>query len=533
MVLKWLAGRLKAADDTGARLERARALRLRDEFDVARQACVEILRDAPEHAGAMALLAAIAADQQHIEAGLEWARRALGADAGCVPAHFAMGRLLQAAERYDEAEASYRRVTELDPANAQAQTNLGCMLHLQGRIGEAVACYRRALQLEPGQPEALRNFSLVAGGPEEIAEALAGFERHVASHPGDAAAQQQLGHLYVQVGRHDEALAAYERALALDPQRPEFHFAMGQLLLLLGRYAEGWREYAWRWRMQLLNAAMVRFPQPPWDGAALPQGTLLLHGESAFGDTLQFVRHAAQAAERCARVVVECPAPLQALVASVPGVAQAVPEGTPLPHFDDHLPLIACPGLFGITPEAMDWRGPYMHADAALVRAWEERVAASQPRPRKVGLVWTGNPANPGNRERSVSLQQLGRLAEAAEVSFFNLQKGGPEVQPGPIPPGMHFVDLTAGIRDFSDTAALLAHLDLVISIDRSVAHLAGAMGRPVWVLLPFSADWRYHVGRDDNPWYPSMRLFRQESQGDWSAPLERLRLALLEWAAR
>lgn len=530
-MLKWFSGRQRP-DTTTARLEEARALRLRDDFDAARALAQEILRDTPDHAGALALMAAIAADQRQPQAGMQWARQALAADPKCVPAHFALGRLLEAAERFDEAEASYRRVTELDPTNAQAFTNLGCMLHLQQRIEEAVRCYRTALRLEPGQPVALRNYALVAGGPEEVGEALRGFERHVALYPDDAEGQAQLGHLYEHVGRHEEALAAYERALALDPQRPEFHFARAQILLLLGRYAEGWQEYEWRWRMALLNAAMVRFREPRWDGRPLEQGTVLLHGESAFGDTLQFVRYATLASQRCARVVVECPPALKALVERVPGVALAVPEGQPLPPFDAHLPLIACPGLFGTTMETVPWDGPYVVAQADRLQQWGERVAAAGPRRRKVGLVWTGNPANLGNRGRSVTLAQLGPLAQADDVSFFSLQKGVPAPAPGEIPAGMHFVDLSASLRDFSDTAALLEHLDLVISVDTAVAHLAGAMARPLWVLLPFSADWRYHAGRDDNPWYPSMRQFRQDAEGEWDGALARLRQALVAWAA-
>jgi hypothetical protein len=188
--------------------------------------------------------------------------------------------------------------------------------------------------------------------------------------------------------------------------------------------------------------------------------------------------------------------------------------------------------VFGTTIETIPWRGPYITADPARIAPWSQRIAAAAPRARKVGVVWTGDPANLGNRERSVTLEQLSALARVPGVSFFSLQKGGESARPGRIPEGMHFVDLTEGIRDFSDTAALLAQLDLLISIDTSVAHLAGAMDRPTWVLLPFSADWRYHVGRSDNPWYPRMRLFRQQAEGDWSVPLRELAQAFEAWAA-
>lgn len=532
-MLKWFTGRRAATDTTAARLERARALRLQDDFDAARALAQDILRDAPGHAGAMALMAAIAADLRQVEAGLQWARQAVAADSLRVPAHFAMGRLLEAAERVDEAEASYRRVTELDPASAHGFTNLGCALHRQHRFDEAVRCYRAALRLEPGQPVALRNYALLAGGSEQVAEALQGFERHVALHPGDAEAQLQLGHLYEQTRRCDEALAAYDRAIALAPDRPDFHFARAQLLLLVGRYEEGWREYASRWRMPMLNRAMLRFQEPCWDGRPLPQGTVLLHGESAFGDAIQFVRYAMLVAQRCARVVVECPPALQALVARAPGVTLAVAEGQPLPHFDAHIPLIACPLLFGTTTDTIPWTGPYLRAEAARLQQWQARVARETTRRRKVGVLWTGNPENFNNRNRSFQPRQLALLAPAAaDVSFFNLQKGAPPPAPGDLPPEMHFIDLTGELRDFSDTAALLAQLDLVITIDTSVAHLAGATGRPAWVLLHRAADWRWLEGRDDCPWYPGMRLFRLETEGDWVAGLREVAQALREWAA-
>lgn len=513
------------------RLARARQLRRDDAPDEARQLCMEILRDTPDDAQAMALLAALAADQGQFQAGLQWVRQALAADPECVQAHFALGRLHEGQERFTEAEASYRRVVQLDDGYAMGYTNLGCMLHFQGRLEAAAECYRKALALDPGQPEALRNYALVAGTPQQLREAMLGFERHVANHPRDARALHQLAHLYLHLGRHDDALDHYERALALSPDEPDFHFARGQLLLQLGRYEEGWREYEWRWRMEYLNAPMRRFAQPRWDGRPL-QGTLLVHGESGFGDVFQLIRYVPLAARRCARVVVECPAALHGLISRVEGVAQMVPEGGPFPAFDAHIPPIAMPPLFGAALADVPWSGPYIHADAGRVEQWAARVAAAAPRPRKVGLVWTGNPANLGNRERSLTLQQLAPLAELPDISFFSLQKGaGDLARPGAVPEGMHFVDLTAGLADFSETAALIANLDLVISIDTSVAHLAGAMGRPVWVLLPFAADWRYHVDRSDNPWYPSMRLFRQQKEADWSAPLQELKQALASLA--
>lgn len=530
-MLKWIAQRLRPATDTAALLAQAQALRADDQLDAAHDLAQELLRDAPEHAGAMALLAALAADRHQAEAGLQWARRALAADPACVPAHFALGRLHEGQGRFAEAEACYREVVRLDATHAKGHTNLGCTLHLQGRIPEAIECYRRALRIEPGQPEALRNYALVAGGAEQLREAVEGFERHLARHPQDAQAHLQLAHLCLQLGRHEDALAGYERALALEPQAAEFHFARSQMLLLLGRYEEGWREYEWRWQMELLNEAMRRFREPRWDGRPL-DGTLLVHGENGFGDVFQFARYLPLVARQCRRMVVECHPALRELIAGVEGVADTAPEGGPFPPFDAHVPPVALPGIFGTTLDTVPWSGPYLRADPQRLQDWEQRVAATQPVGRKVGLVWAGNPGHLANRERSLSFDRLADLARVPGVTFFSLQKGAGLVGPADIPAGMRFVDLTEGLRNFSDTAALVAQLDLVIAVDTAVAHLAGAVGRPTWVLLPFSPDWRWHLGRDDNPWYPGMRLFRQEKEGEWSVPLARLATALEEWAA-
>ena len=529
MLLKWIAGRLKGVDTVVTGLEQAQALRMQCDFEAARQICRDLLREDTENVQVMVLLAAIAADQRQAETGMQWVRQALTVEPASVPAHFAWGRLLEGAERYDEAEAVYRKVTQLDVSHAKAHTNLGCMLHLQGRLDEAAACYRTALRLEPGQPEALRNYALIVGGLQEIQEAIKGFEVYLATHPKDASAHYQLAHLYFRQGRHAQALAGYEQAIALEPDQAEYHFARSQLLLLLERYEEGWQEYEWRWRLGMFNTPMHRFSQPCWNGEVLP-GTLLVHGETGFGDMFQFVRYVTLAAERCARVVVECQPALQLLIADVPGVSQVVTQGSPLPAFDVHLPLISFPAVFNTTVDTIPWRGPYIRADARREQDWAKRVAAVGSSARKIGLVWTGNPQNSGNRERSVTLKQLGPMAQVSQTVFFSLQKGAAVVQAADVPPGMDFWDLTEQILDFSDTAALLSQLDLVITVDTSVAHLAGAMGCPVWVLLPFAADWRYHVGRIDNPWYPTMRLFRQESEGDWEPPLRQLQQSLAAW---
>ena len=529
-MLEWIRSKLHARGAARPPLLRhAEAARRDGDLRGARRMCLAALRASPEDAHVLSLMAAIAADERQTEEGLSWARRAVAVDPRSVAAHYALGRLWEGAERYAEAEASYRKVTVLDPNHARAHNNLGCMLHMQGKLDAALACYRKALELDPQQPEANKNYAALAGADAgRLETAIDGFKRQIAANPGDAAAYNSLANIYVELGRHREALVNLERALALDPDRVEFHFAKAHLLLLLGNYAEGWKEYEWRWRMKAINAPALRFSRPMWDGRRIEKGALLIHGETGFGDTLQFVRYAPLAAVRCATVIVECQPALKSLLHGAKGVSQVVAQGERLPPFDTHVPLIALPGIFGTTLDSIPWQGPYIHADPAQASEWRSLVASCEPARIKAGLVWAGNPQNPNDRARSLALQDLAPLARVPDVTFFSLQKGPAAAQAVAPPAGMRLVDLTPRILDFSDTAALLSQLDLVVSIDTAVAHLSGAMGMPTWVALPFAADWRYHVGRGDNPWYPTMRLFRQERDGDWSAVIAQIAQELL-----
>ena len=508
-------------------LQRADDAYERGASDEARQCCVEVLRMAPNDLAALSLLAAIAADAKQIEEGLRWAQRAIAADAQAVSPHYAMGRLQEAAGRLAEAEASYRMVVSLDPSHARAHNNLGCVLHMQGKLDAALACYRRALEIDPALPEANQNYASIVRdvGAQELA--VQGYVRQTAANPNDAAAWCNLGNTCAELGRHDQALASFERALAVNPEFAEAHFSRSLVLLLRGDYARGWKEYEWRWRIHAFNAPARRFPQPVWDGSRIDGETVLIHAEQGFGDTLQFVRYAPLVAQRCASVIIECPPELKSLLQGVAGAERVVARGEALPPFAAHVPLMSLPGIFGTTLDSIPWSGPYIHADPKRAAQWRADVDAVAAGRFKVGLVWAGNPRQWNDRNRSATLAALAPLAGNRGTVFFSLQIGKAAEQAGAPPAGMTLVDFAARIRDFSDSAALLSHLDLVISVDTATAHLAAAMGVPTWVLLAQAADWRYHLGRDDNPWYPTMRLFRQEREGDWTAPVERLAQAL------
>lgn len=302
---------------------------------------------------------------------------------------------------------------------------------------------------------------------------------------------------------------------------PAQHLALAHELLKAGHFLAGWREYEWRWQAGGLNPE--QFPQPLWNGEALEGRTILLWAEQGLGDTIQFIRLARQVHNMGARVVVECQPALVRLLRSAAGLDLVVPYGETLPPFDYHLPLQSLPRLLGLTVERIPAAVPYLAAEARQAEAWQQALARF-PRPR-ISITWSGNPQQARNRWRSVPLDAFAPLA-AVQATFFSLQK---QTSPADHPPGpLTLLPLAPYCHDLADSAAALAAIDLVISCDTSVAHLAGALGRSVWVLLDRDADWRWMEDRQDSPWYPTMRLFRQTKPGDWKPVLEQVAAELL-----
>jgi hypothetical protein len=255
----------------------------------------------------------------------------------------------------------------------------------------------------------------------------------------------------------------------------------------------------------------------------------LLHAEQGYGDTVQFIRYLPQVADRGGRIIIECQAALQRLIQTMAGECSVVPAGQPLPTFDVHCPLMSLPRHFETTLQNIPRQIPYLHADTAMVGKWLEKLAQDSSS-LKVGLAWAGSKTNENDRSRSMPLSSFAALAQAPDVQFYSLQKGEPAAQANDPPAGLKLIDWTSEIVDFADTAALIANLDLVISVDTAVVHLAGAMGKPVWTLLPFAPDWRWMLERDDSPWYPTMRLFRQPSIGDWDSVVRTVAQALAQF---
>lgn len=415
--------------------------------------------------------------------------------------HAGLGRLQQRLGRRAEAVGSFRQALQLAPNNVGVWVQLAAVLFELGRLPEAEAACRQALGLDPGNQPALLQLAAALNlleRPEEALQCLAGLD-------ADAGAASLRGAALLSLGDVEGAIAGFREALTLAPDFAPAHHNLSLALLLKGNFEEGWREYEWRGATALFEARRGLPQQPLWQGEPLNGKRLLVHAEQGLGDAIQFARFLPRLEAADGRIVLECLAPLERLFRTLAGAQELVSVEDPLPEYDVRIPLLSLPRVLGSTLES----DPYLAADPELVESWRARLAGPEGT-IKAGLVWAGSPSNAHDLRRSMPPTYLARLANIQGVKLYSLQKDVPP------PAGLRCTDLAPELGDFADTAAAVACLDLVISVDTAVAHLAGAMGRPVWVLLAYTPDWRWQLGREDSPWYPTARLFRQPSKGDW-----------------
>jgi tetratricopeptide (TPR) repeat protein len=448
-----------------------------------------------------------------------------------------LGALLRAG-RFAEAEVVCRRWLEQRPDLAEAHNTLANVLEELGRLDEAEAAYGRAIALRGDYAEAHYNLGLLLQGRRRLDEAEAAYARALALRPTLVQAHNNRGAALRDLRRPDEAMAAFETAVRLRPDYADAQFNQAMCRLMRGDFAGGWAQYEWRWRTRQADVARRDLGRPLWLGREdLAGSTILLHAEQGLGDTLQFCRFARDVAERGARVVLEAQPGLERLLARLAGVERVVVRGQPLPPFDRHTPLMSLPLALGARAEDLAAAVAYLSVEPAAAARWAERLAGAPG--LRVGLVWAGAPrpdqpiAAAVDARRSLPLTAFAPLAAVAGISLFSLQKGAAGAQLAQLQAagwaGPAIADFTDELDDFADTAALVAGLDLVIACDTAVAHLAGAMGKPVWILSRFDGCWRWLAGRDDSPWYPSARLFRQDAPGDWPGVIARVAGALGE----
>jgi tetratricopeptide (TPR) repeat protein len=481
----------------------------------------------PDWALAHLHLANTLKDQGRTEEAVAAYRHALGLEPDNPKIHNNFGTVLLDQGKVEEAVASFREAIRLEPNYGRAYSNLGNAYREQGNLEEAVACCRQALLLEPESAEAHNTLGAALLNQGKVTEALANFQPAVHLKPAYANAYHNLGAALLEQGRAEEALENFRQAVRHKPDYANAHMSLGMVLLYLGHFTGGWAEYEWRWRTK--EFAPRPFPQPRWNGTGLAGKTILLHAEQGLGDTLHFIRYASLVKERGGTVLVECQPSLLRLLARCPGIDRLVAAGTPLPPFDVHAPLLSLPLVFGTTLEKVPADVPYLIADPILEQGWRDELSMSGG--FKVGIAWQGNPQHKKDRQRSLPLVKLAPLAQVPGIRLISLQKGPGTEQLRDAREQLPVIDLGSRLDEasgpFMDTAAVMKNLDLVITTDTATAHLAGALGVPVWVALPFAPDWRWQADRADSPWYPTMRLFRQPRPGDWEDVVCRMTEAL------
>jgi len=532
-------------------LEAALRLHQEGQLEPAAKLYRQILQQNPDEVDTLHLLGAVTAQQGNAQEGLDLIDRAIALDPSCADFHnnhglilaslgriddaidahrkaialnpdFAeaynnLGNALVKTGRLDEAESAFRRTLALRPDYANAQSNLGVVLHRQDKFDEAIAAYRAALQLQPHHAEAQSNLGAALREIGEMDQAIEAFRAAIAIDETCVDAHANLGAALHDLGHFDEAIASHRRAIQLNPQSNFPHYNLALTLLQGGEFERGLAEYEYR---AYAVASRRRFPMPAWDGRELKGKTILLHAEGGFGDAIQFARFVPMVRARGGVPILQVQAELVRLFSTLDGAAVVLPKTEDPPPFEFQCPLLSLPGVFHTAIQNIP-ANPYLSAEPSSAARWSSGLG-NDPR-RRIGLAWAGSPKHRNDRNRSIPVSLLSPLSQIAGARFVSIQKD----QTGIAPIGMELLDWSEELHDFADTAGLIANLDVIVSVDTAVAHLAGAMGKKVYLLLPHVADWRWLRDRNDSPWYPTMRLFRQSTPGDWRPVIAKVAEAL------
>ena len=435
-----------------------------------------------------------------------------------------IGVVLRASGRTEEALDRYRQALALDPENASIHANFGNALAELGQMAEAEMHLRRAMALNPSSLDARCALAIFLTALEKPHEAIRQFRNVLARAPENIDAWANLGVATLATGDTAEAERCYRQAIALDPHHAEAHYNLAWTLLLTGRWAEGWEEYEWRWRMPTFSSRRRDFAEPLWDGSPIIDGALLLHAEQGLGDAIQFVRYALEAKKLCSSVIIECAPSLVALFQNAKIADRVVVGGEPLPPFTAHAPLMSLPRIFATTPSNVPHTRAYLPTPSHIA---PHLKLPERKRRLRIGIVWAGSADNKIDRRRSMPAALFAEMVSAADADFVSLQVG---TRANELHDEKIVFAAEGAVKDFADTAALIAQLDLVIGVDTAVLHLAAAMGKPAWMLLPFMPDYRWLLNRVDSPWYEAIRLFRQPAPGDWKDVISRVLNALTDW---
>jgi len=511
-----------------------------------------------KHSEACFNLGCIFQELGELDRSMAFYQQAISIHPGHATAHNNLGNVLQALERPDEAVRCYQQAISIQPDYAVAYNNMGNVLRKQENLEAALTCYVKALTLKPDYLDAAIQYSDALREAGRLDAAVQMFEQVVnvvpdnaevhrnfgdalrrlgnleaaAEHcrkaialmPTDADAHVNLGNALYDAGIVSEAISCYKQAIALRPDHVLSKMNLAITQLKSGDFLSGWKNYEWRWNQKLAKGQKREFVQPLWLGEPIQGQRILLYGEQGLGDCIQFLRYLPMVHAAGGRIILEVPYRLKRLVAQLAGIEESVAFGDFLPSFDWQCPLVSLPLVFATDSDSIPATVPYLGVPS---NACQE--AQSYPWPSKglrVGLAWAGNPKNQNDRFRSIPFANFQALFGIQGIHLFSLQLG--EALEQLVRSGASVTDLAPLTADMADTAAFIANLDLVITVDTSIAHLAGALGKPVWILLPCNADWRWLTEREDSPWYPTARLFRQSELGDWKGVMERVASSLI-----
>jgi tetratricopeptide (TPR) repeat protein/ribosomal protein S18 acetylase RimI-like enzyme len=458
------------------------------------------------------------------DAGERHLRRTLALNPRCLPAWMRLAGVLSEQGRSQHALACYDKAIELQPDNVVALSNAGLLLRRMGQFAAAKIMLARAFELAPDDPRTKFNVVILDDTMAGRREAIESCRQCLDKDPASAGLLSNLGLCHQMVDEFDMAMTLFGRAIAANPEFTEARFNRALLRLARGDFAEGWREYEQRWHVPYMEKPGIAAPL--WDGEPLDGRTILLYAEQGFGDAIQFLRYVPRVMACGGRVVLRLHRLLVRLAASLPGELSIVASNNRLPEFDAWCPLLSLPRLFDTRLESIPVDVPYLAVRPALAERWRRRLAALPG--WRIGLVWAGDPRHINDFRRSLELDRLAPLFRVPGINWVSLQTG-PRAGDAAMLAAAPMLDLSAELTDFAETAGVIANLDLVIAADTAVAHLAGALAAPVWTLLPHSPDWRWLLARDDSPWYPTMRLFRQPVPGDWDAVIAKVQAALAE----
>lgn len=476
--------------------------------------CQQVLRAQPKHAEAMHLQGVILHQGGDAKKGIELLKQAIKLNDAIALFHCNLGEMCRLSGRVDEAIAAGRKAVSLQPIYPQGWNNLGIAYYDREEYGQAEECYRRAVRQDPNFAEAHSNLGNALRAQHRLDEALPCYNRAIQLRPNYVDAIANMASVLHLNGQIDEAIATYRRVIALDPVHANAHSGLGLLVLGKGDFDTGW--FGYEWRLRSSESHYKPLPGPLWEGDPLKGRRILIHTEQGFGDTLQFCRYLAMVRDRGGRIVMTVPPALGPLLAhSMPWLEIVTDVSRGLPPFDCHCPLLSLPQRFQTRVETIPARVPFLQASPEAHARWLSRIGGESG--FKVGLVWCGNPKQLNDINRSMPAAAMLPLLDIEGARFYSLQVG---YQAGDLPKlsGGKVEDLAPHLTDYMETAGAIANLDLVISVCTSVAHLAGAMASPLWVALSWNPDWRWLEKREDCPWYPSARLFRQKQRRVWES---------------